>query len=605
MGDRLKYEFRHLGETASAGYNPNYVVQEYLSGADDTVMTFEVNQDDEIERGITENLEAYGATAVYLRDWLIDHINGPVNSVLVRITDNVCGTSRGEWLIKTDSLQWCDDGLCKYRITLKEYAPEETCLKSTLIYDNHRGWFPEGGFITGNDGMTGAPLDPYMHPRFRYCDDIKPQAVQNFLFVIAQSILIAINSVIGPILGIFQVLDRILRRLRLGGLPGFANLQDMYDSMVDKIFGALLGCNRVHPSPLVRNYFENACSKCGLEFSSRILTDDTSDYYNLTHLFAPVKKGLLYDSTKDWIPDNNPVYNLLTYSKQLKTIFNAKYRIRDSSTFIFERKDFFEEDPIFDFTGDDKKYLLGAVCYSWSGKPKPAYQYFKYDVDSFDTDGNEVGHRFNGIKDWNLANNPLLDGEDTVSATGWSPQRYTNDGVDKRVIFKALANQTKAQLDGVLLMSADITSTGKLIIWDTDSSPESAFAIKMDYDTYRYGAYPQGWPDDQANVSGTDYYVFNWPMYYNPEANGIFPNLYQYRYIDDPNQYSRQAKEWSLTMQLCCYVVDKLLIYDPLQDAISAKVDYLIKLKANETGVITKIEIDNGKAEVRITGHIR
>lgn len=605
MPDRLKYEFRHLGDTTSAGYDPTYREQLYIAGANSLVMTFEVNTDEEIERGVTEDIEVYGPTAVYVGDWLVDHVNGSVNSILVRITDTLCDSSRGEWLIKTDSLNWCDDGECKYKINLVQYEPADTCIKQYLIDDNHRGWFPDGGFVVGTDPITGLPNEQYMHPRFRYCDDIKPQALQNFMFVLAQTILIGFNGLVGPIVWIFQVVDNILDVLGLGGLPGMSQLEDMYKSFEDKVFGAVLGCNRVHPAPFVRNYFENICSKCGITFESSIFNDPGSEYYNLTHLFAPIKKGLLYDSTKDWIMDNKPAFDLVGYAKALKPVFNGKYRLDNGNVFKFERKDFFDTAPIFDFTGDDEKYLLGSICYTWNGKQKFANQYFKYEADTFDVSGNEAGHRFNGLKFWNVNNNPLLKGIDEISAAGWTPQRYTNDGIDKRVIFKALANQTNAQLDGVLLMAQDITGAGKLLIWDGVSEKESARVDKIDYDTYRYGAFPDGWPDDHANISGTDYYVFNKAMMYNPVANPIYPNLYQFREIDDPNLYSRQAKQWHLTMQLCCDVVDRLLIFDPLIDSISAKVDYLVQISDTEEGIIERIEIDYLNARVNLKGRIR
>jgi len=605
VGDRLKYEFRHLGDTTSAGYDPTYYVQEGISKPDSLVMTFEITTEDVIERGATEDIEVFGSTAVYVRDWLVSHINGPINSILVRITDTLCDKTRGEWLIKTDSLNWCDSGECKYQITLTQYEPADTCIKQYLIDDNHRGWFPDGGFVVGTDPITGLPNEQFMHPRYRYCDDIKPQALQNLMFVIAQTILIGFNSLVGPIVWIFQVLDDVLDKLGMGGLPGMSQLEDMYKSFEDKVFGAVLGCNRVHPAPFVRNYFENICSKCGITFESSIFKNPGSLYYNLSHLFAPIKKGLLYDSTKDWIKDNRPAFDLVGYADELKPVFNAKYRLDNGNVFRFERRDYFEIAPIFDFTGADRKFMISDLCYTWNGKEKFANQYFRYEPDTFDVSGNEAGHRFNGVKYWNTNNNPLLKGVEDISAAGWSPQRYTNDGIDKRVIFKALANQTNAQLDGVLLMAQDITGMGKLIIWDGVSDKENARVDKIDYDTYRYGAFPEGWPDDQANISGTDYYVFNKAMMYNPEANAVYPNLYHFRTIDDPNKFSRQAKQWNVTLQLCCEVVNKILIFDPLIDAISAKVDYLVQISPTEEGVITRIEIDYQTMQVRFTGRIR
>lgn len=607
---RLKYEFRHLGLDTGAGYDPAWVdLTAFVLKGNDVSFSFKLNADLETEKGITSSLAVFADAAIYIKNWLIDHASASVNSVLIRITDTLCDTTRGEWLVKTDSLQWCDGGICEYRLTLREYDAPLDCLKSTLITDNHRNWFPEDGQPGGKyDYIDGANNPPYIHPRFRYVDDIKPQALQNFLFVIAQGILIAVNTIVGPILLILNAIDAILDFLGMGSDVTSGGLESLLDDLYDSIFGAFLGANRTHPSPLVRSYFINACSKClthsgqRVVFSSTILNAAASDYYNLCHLFAPVKKGVGKDSTKDWIPDNEPIYTAWTYARSLRKIFNAKYRLRDG-VFYFERKDFFDVAPILNFTGADKEWLLGKICYRWSGETKPAYQAFKYAQDSFDTDGNEALHRFNDVAEWNAANNPVLTGEDVVLVTDYSGQRYTNDGIDKRLLFNVMGKKLEI-LDGVLLMSADITSVGKLIIWDVyNTTAKDAQAIRVDYG----GGYNiSTWQDDYVYSNSTSgYYIYNWPMYYDPLNNDTYKNLYEFHKIDNPNLASVKNIEWELRLELCCGLVDMLMFEAGNYTEINAKVDYLVILSATQTGIITEIEISYETGEIRLKGKIK
>lgn len=608
MGDILKYEFRHLDVSTAPGYDPVYHEQFDIANPQSADFVFEADDTtNAIKRSNSATIVCFGHTGLYVKNWLIDNQYASVNSILCKITDVQCGTSRGEWIIKADGMIWCDNGPCAFQCTMVQYTPTTTCLQNTLIFDNHRGWFPEDGFIVGDDPFTGLPNDNYMHPRFRYCDDIKPQWVQNFLFVIAQGILIAFNTIVGSIFLMVQVIDFVYHMLT-GNHWGLANdMQNAIDDVYNKVFGAFLGCNRLHPSPFVRNYFINACSKCGIEFESSILNDVDSNYYNSCHLFAPVKKGVLFDSTKDYIFDNRPVFNVITYAESLRLIFNAKYRLINGK-FRFERKDKIDPDYVFDFTGADKNLILGGICWGWNGKLKPAYQTFHYEQDKFDTDGNLAGHRFNGVNDWNVTNNPLLDGEDAILINNWSTSRHTTDGIEERLIFTVstlIARNTKAHLAHLLLMDSDITSCGKLLVWNTDSDKHTgAEAVRVTYNDWVtntglvYG-------DDYVASHPDDYWIYNYNYFYAPQANGYKQNISDFHSIDNPNSFNIVNKQWTINLLWCCDVIDKLIVFNPLDDEITAKADFKIKLTNTVDGIIRRVEVNYSNQTIIITGNIK
>lgn len=601
---RLQYEFRHLALTTSIGYDPNYYVQTDIDREDHTEFTFELDAEDEIQKGISSSIVIFGSSYEYVKYWLIDHTNASLNTILVRITDTVANLTLGEWLLKSDSLQWCDDEMCQMKITLREYWPEVDCLKSTLISDNHRGWFPDNGFIPSNDLVTGTPLPTYLHPRIQYCDDIRPQALQNFLFVMAQSILIAFNTAVGPLIWLLQFAANVASTLGLPPPPLYNQIMSLIDDIYDATFGAFLGCNRVHPAPFVRNYFINACSKCDVEFESSIINDPSSPYYMMVHLFAPVQKGIRRSSAKDWIPDNKPIYNVWMYARSLKKIFNAKYILR-AGKFIFERKDSFGA-QIYDFTGADKSKLIEKTCYQWDGATKPAYESFKWGVDALDNSGNMAAHRFNDITEYNPGgSNPLLQGDREIYIEAYSTSRFTTDGIEQREVFNQLGLHF-SYLDHYLLMAGDVTQLGKLIIFDdVNSTDQYAEPVRVDVSTWKT-ATGVHFDDDYAWTNNDNgYFVYNMPMMYDKTANNAFPNIYGFHAINDPNLSTTKNIEWENSIALCTADLELLLFDTPGDTEVNAKLDYLVKLNGQYEGVIRKIVVDYKNNIIRLYGRVK
>lgn len=589
---RLKYEFKHLELSTDVGFDGAYY-EFPVEGGDDIVLDFSFNQDLELEKGLSNSIVAYGAAGDYVRYWLVEHPNAPLHTILVKITDTACDRVLGEWLVETANLTWCHDSSCKYIIRLKEYDPSLDCLKNTLIYDNHQEWFPDDGF----------PTPGTIHPRFRYCDDIKPQALQNFVAVIAQGVLIAFNSVVGPI----SVIVSVLTALSVVPSSVLDTFNDIVDDVYEGVFGWFLGCRRLHPSPFVRTYMQNVCDKCGLTFTSSILNDSGSNYYNLAHLYAPTKYGVLQSSSKDWIPQNAPIYSLWSYAKSLRNVFNAKYTKRDGQ-FIFERRDYFEGTFIFDFreTGGDYSKLDGSICFTWTGEKKPAYRSFKYSDDAFDQTGNEAKHRFND--NTYFLSNPLFGGVKEVAVTDYAPQRYTEDGIDQRLIFDALVTGSGfpsiSTVEDVLLMSSDITSSGKLIEYDTTTSISDARTIKCLLTDFDLGVYDPAWNSDWVveNASYTDRWVYNYHMIYDDRANVTYQNLSDFWSIEDSNNTNRKDIEFTLSIRLCCDSLALLLFTNPGDTEMNVKIDYKVYLTDDYNGAIQGVNVDYKRNLITLKG---
>lgn len=634
MEYRLKYEFSHLTQSASVGYDSNwYDLTTYLEKPDKVVLTF--GADDEqsqmidsigIQRGLSSTFQAYEDAYRYIKRWLIDHQNAAIHSIQVRVTDELCQQYLGIWELKSGNLKWCDDEECKLDFNLNEYKPELNCLQTTMIYDNHRNWFPEDGIPGGKtDTVTGMVNPDYVHPVFRYCDDIKPQALQNFIFTFVQSIIGVIASLVAPILAIANILQTLINAVFGSGTVTFADqLEADVTDKVTNFLQVMLGCNRMHPSPFVRTYFINGCSKCKtntgqrIEFVSDIFNDSTgpySRYYNTAHLFAPVKKGLLEDSQvdalkRDWIHDNKPIHSVIDYAYTLKDMFNAKFKLEDNK-FYFNRKDTFPDEILFDFTGPDKELLLKPVCYNSSVPKRFASTSLTWGQDAIDISGNEARHRYNGQKDWN-ASLPEPDkwnyeGVKEIKTELYSVARFATDGIDRKLAFAFQTGWLNSVLEwtnDAMLMEKDETTMGKLLCYDEESEMKDASVVKMHEDDFIISYWKDDWIYENSFTTN-DYYVYNWPLYFHESFIGFADNLYSMHAIDNPILSGFKNKAWELALELCCQSLTKIIYDAGYGDGIVVHLDHLIILPDGDKGAIRTAVFDYENNEIRLSGEIK
>ncbi len=636
MDYRLRYRFAHLGQTDSAGFNgaldSNSDYTAYIEEPDKVTFSFgqmdsnNVDQLDStgIDKGVSSTLTVFGKGYEYVKHWLIDHSNASINSIKVEIYDMLCGKSMGIWEMKADNLQWCVDEECKLDVNLNEYTPVGNCLKNTLVKDNHRNWFPDDGVPGGKwDQVALINNADYIHPTYRYCDDVKPQFIQNFIFAVAHGLVISLNMLVWPIIAILDVMDAICSPL---GIPFTADedfdntLNDFYED----IFSKLLGCERMHPAPFVRNYFINACSKCGVAFESNIFNepDPASEhggrYYNTCHMFAPISWGLrdkqVWDDKKNWLPKNAVNDSLLVYAYSLKDMFNAKFKL-ENGVFSFHTKNKFPTHIVFDFTTEEhKRLMISPLCYGWNAQKKYASTKFELAQDVKDLAGDEARHRYDGTKDWTESlsdtNKKFFEGIKEIKADQFGAARFAVDGVDQKLAFKKLNDEDFFPHD-VLLMDKDVCQLGKLLIWDGVSEYKDAKVIKVT----AHLAYKIWWRDDWIfNNIDWSYSIYNYPLFFDWKTNDgtidttilqEHKNLFELHKIDDPSKNGIQNKTWNTTMELCCAALNTLVYDDTSQDGLMAHLDYLVKLNDTEKGCIRRIEIDYDKNEIRLAGELK
>lgn len=624
MEYRLRYRFAHLTQTEDFDFIDltNFIEEPdkitFNFGQSDTNNSLQLDSTG-IDKAVSSKMVVFGEAYEYVKDWLIDHPYGSINSIKVEIFDMLCPKHMGMWEIKADNLQWCIDGECKLELNLNEYTPKGNCLKNTLISDNHRNWFPDDGKPGGKwDHIAGANNNDYIHPTYRYCDDIKPQFLQNFIFVLAHTIVIMLNPIILVIQAVLDFVGWVIETFG-GEFHGNENFEEEVDGFYQDIFGGLLGCLRMHPAPFVRNYFINGCSKCNVKFESNIFNDPSSPharYYNTCHLFAPqswgIKDNQVFDDKRNWLPGNAPYDSLLAYAYSLKDIFNAKFKL-ENGVFSFHSKDKFPDVIALDFHNAHKHLMITPLCYSWNAQKKFMSTTFEIGQDVKDVSGDEARHRYSGTKDWTEGmsdvNKHFFEGIREIKSELYGPARFATDGISQKLVFQNLEDQDFWP-DDVMLMEKDVCQLGKLIIWDGVSQYQDAKVIKIKAHDY----YDIRWVDDWIKDNSGDYYIFNYPLFFdwrtnegevdNPGAQ-THKNLFELHKVDNPTRNTIQNKTWETTMELCCETLNLLIDYNGIQDGLMAHLDHLVKLSPTENGSIKRLEIDYDNSEIRISGEIK
>ncbi len=422
-----------------------------------------------------------------INSWLREDVSGQFNSIDVMIVDKGCGRYVN-WQITANDLVFCEDANCSFDISITQQDDALTCIQRTLINDNWQGWFQNN------------PTNNKKHPRFSYCNEIKPNSlliIQMVLFALVISLFTVIAFIIGTIYNIIAAVINVvisiinfIKTLGFGGgqidkLPYFS-YKDFLDA-IGVYFTEMMGCGREHPAPLIQDYIKNVCDKCGVRvdattaplFFSDTLTLETSDpnrglitvdnpHVRACYLNADRRRGIRrYENLNlftgytirnlsDWyIEDNAPNIFLDSFLNKLKVLYNFEWSLRSVNnsgqmipTLFINRKDYFRDNGgyLYDFspTGPDRPKIIEGPCYEWNGKKRPAMLKGIYQSDAADTCGNEALPYMNDLLTWgNVDNNPNLKGEETKNAQ-FGATRFTLDAAGNDYRLDAL--QTTASV---------------------------------------------------------------------------------------------------------------------------------------------------------------
>ena len=527
------------------------------------------DQDGRVSKSFGSELTFYDDGYTILKAALVADPFGFSKEVNIKLFDQCCSGPVWEGIIRGDAIDWCEPG-CYISANPVEDEAVLNCIKSTLIWDNHAGFL-------------SAP-----QPIIRYCIEIRPEFLHYLIIALSAVIVQAINFLFLPLLGI-------------GFLASFfgSNLAQELIGFKNLIRDISVPCGRFHPSPFVRSYIQNACAKCGISFSSTILNNASSPYWNTVLMAAQVEKGRAKNSTNYSVIDKNlPTETLESLLRDyLEPMFNAEYRLV-GNTLYFERKDYFQTTANwvnFQTLLDTNKLVEDSVCWSWIDRERWSFGEFKYQLDASDYCANEALDRWNRIVEWNSPYNPGQSGRKTVAVAS-SCARFREDGIDTSVydfMRTALGGLINFiffnQFDNyreVMLIPKQTFFNYKFLIFDTTQGTNGMVARNYS------NAYCGGNPGAATNQR------FNYPFWFRVGEQGVSGfqnNLYSmFHYIDNPRRAGATNFNFSFTFNFDCNEYASF--------SFDKNIGGLVLNGATVNGKINELTVDFNKRTIRVNG---
>lgn len=503
---------------------------------------------------LTGNLIFEGSDYDYIYAILKTSPSALDNKVILGLTNDCCGTPQNySFAITYKTLKWCE-GSCELQAGAIENTPAQdqlTCLKNTLIWDNYAGFQSK------------------QHPRFSYCNELRPNWMHDVMIILfvatATSILVFI-PVIAALVLIFNTINSVLSwmnsnlstsfnlltfggqtQLNLNDLQGYLNLMTSF----------IVGCGRKHPSPLVRDYADNVCGKCGITFQSSIYKNPGSTRHNACYVNAPIHKGTQEtDLTTYWVDQNKPIRSGFQFFDEIAAPVNGQWQIV-GGVLILERRDFFiPKTPFIDLT-DKIKFPSHKIKVCWKHSTKPRYSYgtFEYQKDAVNWVGSEAVRRWGDIVEWNNPYSLNQKGE-LKPLTPFAACRFRNDGIDRDVLtfyepFPTIGPMIKKYKNS-MIMNSHTSFQPMILIWDGTSPVDNAKVVCSS--TFFSGFPSEGDDKFQQFVGLNEFY--NYPMWFKEGYPG---NLYSdFWYIENPKLSGYQGLEYDAEIQFDCDILDAL-----------------------------------------------
>jgi hypothetical protein len=538
---------------------------------------------------ITGDMVFTGADYTYLYNKLVVDPNALDTKVVLKFVNDCCSQKQTyEFYLSSQTITWCENSCDITASALEKSIAEEqyTCFKNTLVWDNFNG------FKNLN------------HPRMSYCNELRPNWMHDVLILLTiatwtsflmfvpllatfalivtfiNALVPIINTIIDAINALGGSVDN-MDPIDLDGDPttnAFEEVQNYVNNLINQSFG----CGRKHPSPLVRDYIQNVCNKCGVSFQSSIYNDPSSDYYNAVYVNAPVHKGTHEpDTTTYWIDENAPIMTGSMLLDDLKVMHVGKWEI-NNNILVFEREDFFiPKTPWVDLTTFNVDDV--SICWNWSRKTRYSYANLRYQKDGINWVGGEAIARWSDIVEWNANPYSSLQKGAYEPLIPFAACRFRDDGIDRDVltayedlptvgaIFKKYKNS--------MLLNSHNCYTPMLIIWDPSSGVANATANKF---TNIY--YP-----GLAGVVGANQY-YNFPYWFKDGYPGNLMDRFQF--IRNPRYSGFQGFDFTATIPFDCALLSKI------------DVDGVVRTSRGDTKDSTIIEINFLDSTLTIKGTV-
>lgn len=629
-----------INDAISEGFTFDWVdFSNGVTNKEDIEFTWQIGENDNnFKLTVSDELDLYGNCAAFVQDWLVERAYSALNIVEVLITDMDCYKQVGQFLIKPQKFSFCQISDCKVSVTMVSNNLAYDCLAKTKISDNWNG-FQDRDFRAWDYAVEKRP------------------AVQTALFftlfafvgvlgvgvLAAGTALTAIFSLLGMTINVPTFSDyqqMFFDIVGLGRAHAGINPREITENVCGKCGVLVDPDNNLFYLSTIPNFAGGSVYNW---------------YQDMDIIFAQSQSGRKRtDPNKQKIIDANiPIIGLTDLYSDLAKVFNAKWYIYGNSLRFMPRAMFANNAPVLDFSDNsiDANRIIN-ICLDITDKNPPLTADYGYQEDSVDLASKDVLPRYNSKASFDADGtpNPNLKGNQDKRVP-FSTVRFLDDGRTNSYIDDATNNPlvylgvfaiimlfviqavlaisdiasltpsaiTSAiilaviivfivtavtyigaslwldnTLNDIIVMSQDVTSLPKLVIWDKNSASEArAFSINS----------TSAIPNPLFNSALSSYDSIHTENEIQPSTLRNYPLFFDTRFQDNVYQYfwsSEDLRVNALTKRdvnidffACCLELDSLGVYINQEIALDRKVRYLQPMHAGAVSVTDEFRLES------------
>lgn len=552
---------------------------QYASGMDKFDIDIVENSTKTISRSISSNITLKGPAYDLINQIFFSSCSGFLIELPVSLTIDICGGTTFVGKITAEGTQ-IDEDKKEAKILIKGKTDEATAL-SKLSQD----YLWENGFIES----ANLPVIHFTKQTVNSSNLLIVRLVMtNIIFTLA----IISKTIAAFIVVICEVLDKILGVLTLGiadiKCPKFEDV-DIIDNLLEVYDNALTGNGRWATGMLARDFINYQCKIAGINFSSSILNNPASRYYNLALWSLTAgqignHKNKTAQKIKEIASTNAPLMSTVDFLESIKDGFGADYKIVNG-TLHFEPIDFFNKFRTYEVENGQCNNVFEFDVFE-------TYAYLEayYTNDQYDMEGSKVFQKYYQTKiDFNDPPIEAQKGKKSVLLK-YSPTRFMFDAETFRRdglfdfdfnldLFKSgVFSKDPLGLDitstvGVrrysdMIISADLLSEYKLLVLEDGFDYNDAKVIR------------------KPLSENKNFFDYNYPLHFTKD--GLVPFLEKF----NPRITTRSMLQQRAEITCNCDVIEQI-IQNPYSIYINTK-------KGKGYPSSYKIQVDEKENKVKL-----
>jgi hypothetical protein len=549
---------------------------QYASGMDKFDIDIVENSTKTISRSISSNITLKGPAYDLINQIFFSSCSGFLIELPVSLTIDICGGTTFVGKITAEGTQ-IDEDKKEAKILIKGKTDEATAL-SKLSQD----YLWENGFI------ESANL-PAVHFTKQTSSSINLLFLRLLLGQVLLPLTILSKAIAGFVVGLCKTID-FINVFKDYKCPKFEDV-DFLDNILEAYDNAMTGNGSWSPGMYVRDFINYQCKIAGINFSSSILNNPASQYYNMAlWSLTAGKSGDFEDKSKskkvDLAQSNAPLMSTVDFLESIKDGFGADYKIVNG-TLHFEPIDFFNKFRTYEVENGQCNNVFEFDVFE-------TYAYLEayYTNDQYDMEGSKVFQKYYQTKiDFNDPPIEAQKGKKSVLLK-YSPTRFMFDAETLRRDgffdvdlafdrFKAgisisklllgvnleLNNQGPKRFNDMVITS-DLLSEYKLLVLDVNTDPNDAKVIR------------------KTIPINKNFFDYNYPLHFTKD--GLVPFLEKF----NPRLTTRSMLQQRAEVTCNCELIEQI-IQNPYSIYLNTK-----KGKGYPTSY--KIQVDEQENKVKV-----